>query len=311
MPDLTVSNAIDTFMQSADQAAARTALSIPPLSVTTNTAKLALTDIKYGQEVIVTNEAGRLEKFVGTGTYAGNAAVTSFLAAGSSNVNLNGSFAWNGLGWQRSTGGSSYIRWEKWANTWRLREYDGEESSSALISGDNVDYPWQITSWVAPVGATFSNLAGLWTGAGADDDANWEVIGTNTFELKVSDIVPSSGTPGIAVNGVTLVAGATTTIGWVKEGDPVLVSANGATGIANAGWSYRDPPVINLNGENYANGGIVSGWDSSVGTGGVPVVLESYSGIGWSGAGTAPSFTINGIPSRASVTIQIPWIWGF
>ena len=65
MADFTVYPDIDTFLQSADNAAARGLLGITPTSVVDNAAKLALTGILTGQQVIITGEANRIEQFQG------------------------------------------------------------------------------------------------------------------------------------------------------------------------------------------------------------------------------------------------------
>tara|TARA_B110000879_G_scaffold11839_3_gene14912 strand:+ start:7034 stop:7924 length:891 start_codon:yes stop_codon:yes gene_type:complete len=62
-----VSANIDTFLQSADNAAARTNLGVDaaPTAVADNDAKQLLTNLSDGQEVEVTGEAGRIERFNG------------------------------------------------------------------------------------------------------------------------------------------------------------------------------------------------------------------------------------------------------
>ena len=217
MPNVTVSAAIDTLLQSADKPAARTALSIPPLEVATNAAKLALTDIVRGQEVLVSGEANRLEKFVGDGTYSdADADVKGFTITGPSDGS-QGAYVET----EEVLGKAAFVKGDfivNWGGTfWRVR--DAEAGDNLWVSNEDVSYPWEVTSWQQLDGTgsppTFSNFVGTWTGAGADDDANWEIIGANTVELLFTGDGDEAG--GETLEGAAQ-SGVAVSLGWFPEG---------------------------------------------------------------------------------------------
>ena len=111
--------------------------------------------------------------------------------------NLNGSFTKNGSTWRRSRSpDDGYYEYFKFGTTWKLRFYDGEESSTNTVSTDDTLYPWQITNWLGNtrvfsnfIGATRFDVSGL-TGsssAGYFNSSNvghYEIDGTQGGKTK-------------------------------------------------------------------------------------------------------------------------------
>ena len=122
---------------------------------------------------------------------------------------LNGSYTKNGSTWRRSRSpDDGYYEYFKFGTTWKLRFYDGEESSTNTVSTDDTLYPWQITNWLGNtrvfsnfIGATRFDVSGL-TGSGSTyfNSANvgyYEVDGTGTYGGKTR--YRASGNADIAI----------------------------------------------------------------------------------------------------------------
>jgi len=92
-----------------------------------------------------------------------------------------------------------------------------------------------------------ANRLERYMGGGETDDANWEIIGANTFEL-ILDSSRSADGSGMTINGVDGLASAgTVSAGWVKEGVyfPLVIKAGTTTNSA-AGFTEINGETMSL-----------------------------------------------------------------
>ena len=193
-----------------------------PSGVTTNDSKLALTGLANGQEVEITNEGKRLERYTGdtAGLYTSIDIVGNATTAG---VHGYGVFHWeptygNFLSVYRSSPGTNFhavthdgTKWQLWLGT-SLHSY--APNSAATVNPADVVGAW-----------TFVGDGG---GTGTVDEVNAVPIATernwhtlkNTVYLTVKD---DAGSGPYEFNGVTVGASATVAVGWVPVSELILV----------------------------------------------------------------------------------------
>jgi len=181
---------------------------VPPAgldTVATNKAKLALTDVSYGAEYLITGEANRLEKYLGD---LGDANA-GFTVSGSpeGDYPLNGNYSptekFNNGKRRYLITNSVYHRLVYYsAGGWVMQ---GDLSNYYSAAG-NEDYPWEADWSGTPITVTKNPIAG---------DKNWEILGPNTYELLAYTYEMYADDE---INGVSgFGSGTVTSLGWVKE----------------------------------------------------------------------------------------------
>ena len=216
------------------------------LLVADNDAKQLLTNLSDGQEVEVTGEGGRIERFNGDnagsnfpftsggsfyingGTYdnggtqdltSGNQLVVCNTANSAQYFSTDSwSITLNGVSWYLMTDATNG---NGTANKWALADnaFRGVAHFESLEDSDTV-HPADAT-WVAiEQGLTVPTF----TRAPEATESNWSAI-KNTVELVVRD----SGSNGtLFVNSVSVGVGETVNVGWVPVGGSIPIDANAA-----------------------------------------------------------------------------------
>ena len=186
---------------------------IQPLETPTNLTKLALTDVAVGQEVLITEEANRLEKYMGP---IGGEAKAGLTVSGAGVADVNITMARqgteSGAPYYSLTGGfgvgvtSVY----KDSNFWVIESV--AESGVVYFAEEDVDYPWLVQSWQSAVSSY--DPPPIITRNDIASDENWIVL-RNTVELWVA--VKYGDQDPFEINGVPITQAETWTyVGWVQ-----------------------------------------------------------------------------------------------
>ncbi|MBC2602088.1 hypothetical protein [Puniceicoccus vermicola] len=179
-----------------------------PIEVGQNSDKLALTDLSAGQRVLVTDEANRVEEYLGD--IADNESITRVQLSGAGTIGFDGFYEKaspaNGKDTFYGITTGQEITWT--GTHWQV--YDFGLFDWAYRSSDDTAYPWQATTWEANTG--YGAVPDVEKVSASAND-NWAIIGPNTFELTVTNNEASS----ITVNGVSVGASATVNVGWVRN----------------------------------------------------------------------------------------------
>jgi hypothetical protein len=186
--------------------------------------------VQVGQEVLVTEEANRLEKYLGDvgdddktplyfteGGYDGDELlpspqITTFTAGLngrnryqiSLEFNSNGSIYWSGTQWEFES-----------------------ETDIIYTNSDDVQYPWQITSpWVEGPDNTGDDLPPVFIKAPFANEENWEIVGANTVRVFAKGSDGDEIVKGVTVTSLAASIGPPTEIGWHKVDQLLPYSAS-------------------------------------------------------------------------------------
>jgi len=193
--------------------------------VTTDKNKLNLTGVTPGYKVKITEEANRIEQYLGDVGEAGltltGSNITGLYNGGyyPSIIFTSGKREYHSVEVSGTSYAVIYYHGSKWvAAKW------GDETTISAADG-NEDYPWEADWSGTDISITRNPIS---------SNYNWIIIGPNTFNLKVHCTLTYNTDE---INFVPLLNGAeaAVTIGWIREGDKIPVTnISGALDFANA-----------------------------------------------------------------------------
>lgn len=228
------------------------------IEVTTNYVKQLLTNLPVGVKVTVTEEAGRIEQFLG-----GDPIHTYFNISQAGNPSLYGSmklhghYVWNAsldrYATVESIGGGD--QWVKHDGTKWVLSIGTPYFNSGFYSPDcpASTHPADVVGDWIPDGGAGTILNGAITKTPEADEENWQLIGNNTIDLTIDDVVGYMGP--FDFNGVT-VEGNVVNVGWVMVNTEIPCGTNS---IYLRATKVNELPVVRdvLNGALIGSGGSV------------------------------------------------------
>lgn len=217
MPDLTVSNPIDTFMQSEGVNGMHAALA--PVEMTRQERMTA--SVSAGAIVKITDEGGRIEQYLGSRPDCGGLVISGGTADGvaltrTDYVNEDrpvwashphNLYLGNAVG-----AGEARLSWD--GTNWQL------ETSGGTVAGNTEDHP-------SDDGGEFDGGAVTVAEAAVAGDQNWRVVFNSAYVL-VTNLSPYGFTPTCALNseenslGSIPNLGSYLEVGWINEADVLL-----------------------------------------------------------------------------------------